>query len=229
VNFDDIEAVDAAVNEKTAGILVEPIQGEGGVVMPKTPDYLGRLRKICDRNKLLLMFDEVQVGVGRTGKLFAHEHFGVRPDVMTLAKALGGGLPIGAMLARPEVAATLTPGTHGTTFGGNPVACAAALAVLDTLEKERVLENATAIGNYLMEELRAIARKSARIVEVRGQGMIIGAVLKDEARPVVDACLKQRLILNATAGNVLRLLPPLNLTLDQAQEGMEIIRGALTA
>ncbi len=229
VNFDDIEAVEAAVNQRTAAVLVEPIQGEGGVVIAKTADYLGRLRQLCDRNNLLLMFDEVQVGVGRTGKLFAHEHFGVRPDVMTLAKALGGGLPIGAMLARPEVAATLTPGTHGTTFGGNPVACAAALAVLDTIEKERVLENAAAIGNYLMEELRTIAKSSSRIVEVRGQGMIIGVVLKDEARPVVDACLKQHLILNATAGNVLRLLPPLNLTLEQAQEGMAIIRRALAA
>ncbi|HEV3113949.1 MAG TPA: acetylornithine transaminase [Candidatus Binataceae bacterium] len=229
VNFDDIEAVSAAINDKTAAVFVEPIQGEGGVVIPKTANYIERLRKLCDRHKMLLIFDEVQVGIGRTGKLFAHEHFSVRPDVMTLAKALGGGLPIGAMLARPEVAATLTPGTHGTTFGGNPVACAAALAVLDTLEKERVLENATAIGNYLMEELRTIAKTSSRIVEVRGQGMIIGAVLKGEARPVVDACLKERLILNATATNVLRLLPPLNLTLDQAQEGMAIIRRALTA
>jgi acetylornithine/N-succinyldiaminopimelate aminotransferase len=227
VDFDDLEAVEAAVNDRTAAVLVEPIQGEGGVVTPKTPDYLARLRKLCDRHKLLLMFDEVQVGIGRTGKMFAHEHFGVTPDVMTLAKALGGGLPIGAMLARPEVAATLTPGTHGTTFGGNPVACAAALAVLDTLEKERVLDNATAIGNYLMAELRSIAETNSRIVEVRGTGMIIGVVLKDEARPVVDACLKERLILNATAGNVLRLLPPLNLTLEQAQEGIAIIRRAL--
>jgi acetylornithine/N-succinyldiaminopimelate aminotransferase len=229
VNFDDVEAVEAAVNKQTVGVMVEPIQGEGGVVTPKTADYLGRLRQLCDRHKLLLMFDEVQVGIGRTGKLFAHEHYGIKPDIMTLAKALGGGLPIGAMLARPEIAATMTPGTHGTTFGGNPVACASALAVLDTIEKERLLENATAIGNYLMEELRTIAKTSPRIVEVRGKGMIIGVVLKDEARPVVDACLKERLILNATAGNVMRLLPPLNLTLEQAQEGMAIIRRALAA
>ena len=229
VNFDDVEAVEAAVNKQTVGVMVEPIQGEGGVVAPKTADYLGRLRQLCDRHKLLLMFDEVQVGIGRTGKLFAHEHYGVKPDIMTLAKALGGGLPIGAMLARPEIAASMTPGTHGTTFGGNPVACASALAVLDTIEKEHLLENATAIGNYLMEELRTIAKSVPRIVEVRGKGMIIGVVLKDEARPVVDACLKERLILNATAGNVVRLLPPLNLTLEQAQEGMAIIRRALAA
>lgn len=227
VDFDDVEAVESAVNKHTVGVLVEPIQGEGGVVAPKTANYLGRLRELCDRHKLLLIFDEVQVGIGRTGKLFAYEHYGVKPDIMTLAKALGGGLPIGAMLARPEIAACMTPGTHGTTFGGNPVACAAALAVLDTIEKERLLENGTAIGNFLMEELRAIAKSSSRIVEVRGKGMIIGVVLKDEARPVVDACLKERLILNATAGNVVRLLPPLNLTLEQAQEGMAIIRRAL--
>lgn len=229
VDFDDVEAVESAVNKHTVGVLVEPIQGEGGVVAPKTANYLGRLRELCDRHKLLLIFDEVQVGIGRTGKLFAYEHYGVKPDIMTLAKALGGGLPIGAMLARPEIAACMTPGTHGTTFGGNPVACAAALAVLDTIEKERLLENGTAIGNFLMEELRAIAKSSSRIVEVRGKGMIIGVVLKDEARPVVDACLKERLILNATAGNVVRLLPPLNLTLEQAQEGMAIIRRALAA
>jgi acetylornithine/N-succinyldiaminopimelate aminotransferase len=229
VPFDDVEAVESAVNDKTVAVLVEPIQGEGGVVMAKTPDYLARLRKLCDRHNLLLMFDEVQVGIGRTGKLFAHEHYGVKPDVMTLAKALGSGLPIGAMLARPDVAACMTPGTHGTTFGGNPVACAAALAVLDTIEKERLLDNATTIGNYLMEQLRAIAKSSSRIVEVRGAGMMIGVVLKDEARPVVDACLKERLILNATAGNVVRLLPPLNLTREQAEEGMAIIRRALAA
>jgi acetylornithine/N-succinyldiaminopimelate aminotransferase len=229
VPFDDVEAVDAAVNEKTVAVLVEPIQGEGGVVVARTPEYLARLRKLCDQHKLLLMYDEVQVGIGRTGKMFAHEHLGVPPDVMTLAKALGGGLPIGAMLARPEVAAGMTPGTHGTTFGGNPVACAAALAVLDTIEKERLLDNATAIGNYLMDQLGGIAKSNSRIVEVRGQGMIIGVVLKDAARPVVDACLKERLILNATADNVLRLLPPLNLTLEQASEGMAIIGRAFAA
>ena len=229
IPYDDIEAVQAAVSDKTVAVLVEPIQGEGGVVMPRTPDYLKRLRQLCDDRKLLLIFDEVQVGMGRTGKLFAHEHAGVQPEIMTLAKALGGGLPIGAMLARPDVAECLTPGSHGTTFGGNPVVCAAALAVLDTLEKERVLDNATVIGNYLMEQMRAIAKGAPQIVEVRGQGMIIGAVLKDEARPIVDACLKERLILNATAGNVLRLLPPLNLTREQADEGLAIIRRAFAA
>jgi acetylornithine/succinyldiaminopimelate/putrescine aminotransferase len=182
---------------------------------------------LCDHRNLLLIFDEVQVGMGRTGKMFAHEHAGVRPDIMTLAKALGSGLPIGAMLARSEIAASFTPGTHGTTFGGNPVACAAALAVLDALEKDRVLENAASMGRYLIDELRAFANQCDKIVEVRGEGMIIGAVLKQEARPIVDACLKERLLVNATNGNVLRLLPPLTLKKEEADHGLAIIKRAL--
>jgi len=228
IPFDDPEAARDAIGEQTVAIMVEPIQGEGGVVVPRA-DYLKRLRELCDRARLLLIFDEVQVGMGRTGKLFAHQHAGVRPDILTLAKALGSGLPIGAMIAKSEIAASLGPGSHGSTFGGNPVACAAALAVLDALEKDHVLENATAIGEYLLAELRAIARDNDRIVEVRGQGMIIGVVLKQEARPVVDACLKERLLVNATAGNVLRLLPPLNLTREEADQGLAIIRRALSS
>jgi len=226
IPFDDPAAARDAIGEQTVAIMVEPIQGEGGVVVPRV-DYLKRLRELCDRARMLLIFDEVQVGMGRTGKLFAHQHAGVRPDILTLAKALGGGLPIGAMIAKSEIAASLGPGSHGSTFGGNPVACAAALAVLDALEKDHVLENATAIGDYLLAELRAIARGNDRIAEVRGQGMIIGVVLKQEARPVVDACLKERLLVNATAGNVLRLLPPLNLSREEADQGLAIIRRAL--
>jgi len=228
VPFDDPAAVESALSGRTVAIMVEPIQGEGGVVVPQ-PDYLAKLRRLCDRHGLLLIFDEVQVGVGRTGRLYAHEHAGVRPDIMTLAKALGGGLPIGAMLARPEVAECLNPGSHGTTFGGNPVACAAALAVMETIERERLLENGQALGNYLMDGLRALDRSGQTIREVRGQGMIIGAVLARDPRPVVEDCLRQGLILNATAGNVMRLLPPLNLTRAQADAGLEIIGRALAA
>jgi acetylornithine/N-succinyldiaminopimelate aminotransferase len=199
------------------------------VVVPQMPGYLKGLRELCDRRKLLLILDEVQVGMGRTGKLFAHQHAGIRPDIMTLAKALGGGLPIGAMLAKAEVAASFTPGSHGTTFGGNPVACAAALAVLDALENDGVIDNAARVGGFLIEELRRIAQSCDRIVEVRGLGMIIGVVLKNDARPVVDACLKDKLLVNATAGNVLRLLPPLNLTREEAGQGLAIIKRALGA
>lgn len=227
--FGDAAAVEKMVRDETVAIIVEPIQGEGGVVMPADHDYLKRLRDLCDRRALLLILDEVQVGMGRTGKMFACQHSGIKPDIMTLAKALGGGLPIGAMLAQAEVAKSFTPGSHGTTFGGNPVACSAALAVLDALEHEGALDNATRIGAYLIDELRKFAKTTDRILEVRGQGMIIGVVLKDEARAAVEACLKEKLIVNATAGNVLRLLPPLNLTREEADQGLAIIRRAIAA
>lgn len=227
VAFDDVEAMRAAIGPQTVALMVEPIQGEGGVVVPRTPGYLQALRDLCDERGLLLIFDEVQVGVGRTGRFYAHQHAGVCPDILTLAKALGGGLPIGAMMARPEVAASLTPGSHGSTFGGNPVACAAALAVLDAIEREGMLENATRVGEYLLESLRRLAAEHPKIQQVRGQGMIIGAVLDGDARPVAEACLAERLIVNATAGNVLRLLPPLNLSREAADAGLAIIARAL--
>ncbi|HMD04432.1 MAG TPA: aminotransferase class III-fold pyridoxal phosphate-dependent enzyme, partial [Candidatus Binatus sp.] len=161
-----------------------------------------------------------------TGKFFAFEHTGIKPDIVTLAKALGGGLPIGAMIAREEIASSFTPGSHGSTFGGNPVACAAAVAVIDALEQDGVLENATSVGAYMLERLTQFARSCDRIVEVRGLGMIIGAVLKHDARPIVDDCIKNRLLVNGTAGNVLRLLPPLNLTREEADAGLAIIESA---
>jgi len=226
VPYDDVAAVERALSNQTVAVLVEPIQGEGGVVMPR-PDYLGRLRDVCDRNKLLLIVDEVQTGMGRTGKLFAYQHSGIKPDIITLAKALGGGLPIGAMIARSEIAAVLTPGTHGSTFGGNPVACSAALGVLDALEQDGVITNAAEVGAYLITRLREIAKACPNVREVRGLGMIIGAVLNHEAKGVVEACLKEHLIVNGTADNVLRLLPPLNLTREEADNGLAIIERAL--
>jgi acetylornithine/N-succinyldiaminopimelate aminotransferase len=226
--FDDVAALERSIHDETVAVMIEPIQGEGGVVVPRT-DYLKRVRDFCDRNNMLLILDEVQVGMGRTGKFFCFEHAGIKPDIVTLAKALGGGLPIGAMIAMSGIATSLTPGSHGTTFGGNPVACAAALAVIDAIEQEEVLENTSRVGAYLIERLREIAKGCDRIVEVRGLGMIIGVVLKHDARPVVDACLKQRLLVNGTAGNVLRLLPPLNLTREEADAGLKIIESALRA
>ena len=223
--FDDLAALERARRDETVGVMVEPIQGEGGVVVPRA-DYLKRVREWCDRNKLLLILDEVQTGMGRTGKFFAFEHAGIKPDIVTLAKALGGGLPIGAMIARAEIASSFTPGSHGSTFGGNPVACAAAVAVIDALEQDGVLENASSVGAYMLERLAKFARSCDRIVEVRGLGMIIGAVLKHDARPIVEECLKNRLLVNGTAGNVLRLLPPLNLTREEADAGLAIIENA---
>jgi acetylornithine/N-succinyldiaminopimelate aminotransferase len=226
VNFDDVGAFEKAVTDQTVAIMVEPIQGEGGVVVPH-PDYLKRLRDLCDRAKLLLILDEVQTGMGRTGKFFCYEHSAIKPDIVTLAKALGGGLPIGAMIAKPEIASAFTPGSHGTTFGGNPVASAAALAVNDALDNEHVIENAADMGAYLIKRLKEISSKLDRVTEVRGLGMIIGVVLKHDPRPVVDACIKERLIVNGTAGSVLRLLPPLNLSRADADVGLAIIERAL--
>ena len=226
VPYDDVAALERAVHDETVAIMVEPIQGEGGVVMPRE-DYLPRLRELCDRRNLLLIVDEVQTGMGRTGKLFGYQHSGIKPDVITLAKALAGGLPMGAMVARSEVASVLTPGTHGSTFGGNPIASAAALAVLDALEHDGVLENAAEVGGYLISRLREIAKSCPNVAEVRGMGMIIGIVLKHEAKGPVDACLKKRLLVNGTADNVLRLLPPLNLTREEADLGLVIIERAL--
>ena len=225
VPFDDLAALDRGRRDETVGVMIEPIQGEGGVVVPRT-DYLKRVRDWCDRNKLLLILDEVQTGMGRTGKFFAFEHTGIKPDIVTLAKALGGGLPIGAMIARAEIASSFTPGSHGSTFGGNPVACAAAVAVIDALEQDGVLENASSVGAYMLERLKEFARSCDRIIEVRGLGMIMGTVLKHDARPIVEECLKNRLLVNGTAGNVLRLLPPLNLTREEADAGLAIIENA---
>ncbi|MGH7985094.1 MAG: acetylornithine transaminase [Candidatus Binataceae bacterium] len=226
VPYDDVAALERAITPQTVAIMLEPIQGEGGVVVPRA-DYLARVRELCDRRGLLLILDEVQTGIGRTGKLFAYQHAGIKPDILTLAKALGGGIPIGAMVARSEIAAVLTPGTHGSTFGGNPVACASALAMFDAFDHDRVIENAAEVGGYLIKRLGEIARNRDNIREVRGQAMIIGVVLNHEAKGVVEACLKERLLVNGTAENVLRLLPPLTLTHEQADAGLAIIERAL--
>ena len=226
VPYDDIAAVERSITDQTVAVIVEPIQGEGGVVVPQ-PDYLARLRDLCDRAKLLLIVDEVQTGMGRTGKLFGYQHTGIKPDIITLAKALGGGVPIGAMDAKSEIAAALTPGTHGSTFGGNPIACAAALAVFDALEQDGAITNAAEVGGYLIKRLREIAKECPNVREVRGAGMIIGVVLNHPAKPVVDACFAERLVVNGTADNVLRLLPPLVLTRAEADAGLAIIERAI--
>src|SRR5258708_7671738 len=165
VPFDDIAALERARHDETVAVMVEPIQGEGGVVMPR-PDYLKRLREFCDRNKMLLILDEVQVGMGRTGRFFAYEHAGIKPDIVTLAKALGGGLPIGAMIARPEIASSFTPGSHGSTFGGNPVACAAAGAEMDAIDHDGGLANASSVGAYILDRRGEFAQASDRIAAV---------------------------------------------------------------
>ena len=222
VPFGDFAAVASAVRDETIGILVEPIQGEGGVNVPP-PDYLRRLRELCDERGLVLIFDEVQVGMGRTGTLFAYEQTGIRPDIMTLAKALGGGVPIGAMLATGEIASVLGPGTHGSTFGGNPLACAAGAAVLRSLLEDGVLENCRAMGRRIRERIDGWRASLPMIRDVRGAGLILGIELDRPGRPLVAAALERGLVINCTADKVIRILPPLTITEAEVDEGLGIL------
>jgi predicted acetylornithine/succinylornithine family transaminase len=212
VPFNDIAALKRAVTPHTCAILLEPIQGEGGVNIPDA-SYLKKVRQLCDEHGLLLIFDEVQVGMGRTGKLFAHEHYRVKPDIMTLAKALAGGLPAGAMLARKHIAESFTPGTHASTFGGNPVAMAAGAAVMKTLLHGDVLNNCRMMGSYFMNGLMALKKRYPAIIrEVRGKGLIIGMELNRYGKEIVRQCLRQGIIINCTMDKILRFVPPLIIT-----------------
>jgi predicted acetylornithine/succinylornithine family transaminase len=226
VPFGDVEAVAGALRDETVAILVEPIQGEGGVNVP--PDgYLRRLRELCDERGLLLILDEVQTGMGRTGALFAHEHEGIVPDIITIAKALGGGVPIGAMLTTAAVGSALDSGSHGSTFGGNPLACAAGVAVLEALLGDGVLENCRAIGQRLRERLEKLRAELPIIRAVRGRGLILGIEIDRPGRPRVAAALERGLVINCTAERVIRLLPPLTLTAAEADEGLCILEEIL--
>lgn len=226
VPFGDIEAMRAAINIHTCAVLLEPVQGEGGVNVPP-PGYLKAVRQLCDEKKLILVFDEVQVGCGRTGKLFAYEHEGVEPDVMTLAKALAGGPPIGTMLAREEFASALSPGTHGSTFGGNPLMTAAAIATMDILLNDGVLDNCREMSKYLRQKLEQMAETYPFIREVRGIGLILGMELDIEGADIVNTALQRGLLINCTVGNVLRFLPPLTVNKEEIDEAMEILDGIL--
>jgi acetylornithine/N-succinyldiaminopimelate aminotransferase len=226
VAYDDVDAVEAAIRPETVAIIVEPIQGEGGVVVPSA-GYLRGLRDVCDRRDLLLILDEIQTGLGRTGKLFAHQHAGVTPDVMTLAKALGGGVPIGAMCTTEAIAKVMTPGSHGTTFGGNLVACSAAAAALRVIADPAFLDRVVAVASHFRAALDRLAAKHARIRTIRGVGLMFGAVLDGPGAGVARACLDAGLLINCTADRVLRFLPPLVLTTAQVDEGMAILDEAL--
>ena len=220
------EAVSAAIDAQTAAVIVEPIIGEGGVLVPPA-GYLRDLRRICDDSGTLLILDEVQTGNGRTGKLFAYEHEGIEPDILTTAKGLAGGLPIGAVLARQSVAASFVPGSHGTTFGANPVACAAALAVIGELVEGGVMENVTRVGRYLVERLRSTIGGREDVTEIRGRGLMIGIEFKRETKPMVRDLFDCGVITNSTAGNVLRLIPPLILSEAEVDEGVQAIAKVL--
>ena len=209
VHYGEIEELARMMSAKTCAVMLETIQGEGGVHVP-TAEYLKRVRELCDEHGALLIFDEIQSGMGRTGKLFAYEHFGVKPDIVTLAKGLAGGVPIGAFVVTDEVAGAFHAGDHGTTFGGNPLACAAANVVLDTVQKEGILGHVDKVGAYFREKLEGFRKKHPTLIkEVRGMGLLLGMELTTEGRGIVDECLAQGAIINCTAGNVLRFVPPL--------------------
>ncbi|SJM94678.1 Acetylornithine aminotransferase [Crenothrix polyspora] len=210
VPYNDINAISQALEQhkNIVAILVEPIQGEGGVNIP-AQDYLSRIRELCDQYNILMMLDEIQTGIGRTGKFLAFQHTDIKPDVCTLAKALGNGVPIGACLARGIAAQTLTAGTHGSTFGGNPLACSAALAVLKTLEDDNLIDLATQKGNAICSALRDKLQNNEHVIDVRNKGLMIGIELDKPCAELVTMALHQHLLINVTNEKTIRLLPPL--------------------
>ncbi len=224
IPFNDVAALEAAVGPQTCAVMLEPIQGEGGVNVP-SPGYFREVRRICDEHNLLLIFDEVQVGMGRTGKLFAYEHFGVTPDIMTLAKALAGGAPIGTMLAREKYAAAFTPGTHGSTFGGNPLVTAAAVATVRVMLEEGILNRTEEIGEYLLGELEQLKEKYPFVAEVRGIGLMIGMVLTIPGADIVKQGHARGVLLNVTHDTVLRFVPPLVVTKHEIDRMIAILDG----
>ena len=226
VPYNKLDAMEAAIDEKkTVAILIEPIQAEGGVIVPHETYMLG-LREICDQRRILLIFDEVQTGMGRTGKLFGYENFGVKPDIMTLAKALGGGLPLGAMLAREDVANSFGPGSHASTFGGNPVSCAAGLAVMQLL-KTGALKNCVQMGKYFVKGLEALKKRFSFIRDIRGKGLLIGVELEIDGNRIAEACMVEGLLMNCTAAKVLRFVPPLTIKKNEIDRGLAILEKVL--
>lgn len=228
VPYDDLDATEAAITAHTVAVMVEPIQGEGGIVVPHR-DYLQGLRELCDRRDLLLILDEVQTGIGRTGSLFGYEQAQIRPDILTLAKGLGNGIPIGALLATERVAQSFTKGSHASTFGGNALTCAVGAAVVRTLIEEGVLENCATMGQRLSDGLRGLMSRHPIVRDVRGRGLLVGAALSEPAAPFVDRCREAGLILNATAERVLRFAPPLTVSAEEIDQAVGVLDGVLSS
>jgi predicted acetylornithine/succinylornithine family transaminase len=226
--FNDIPALEEAITEHTCGIMLEPIQGEGGVIIPDD-EYLRNVRKICDDRGLLMILDEVQVAMGRTGTLFAYEQYNVRPDIVTLAKAVGNGFPVGVMMATNKVASAFQPGNHASTFGGNPLAMAASLATIDTIMNEGVLDNVKRVGSYFMRRLHELKNKCPVIKDIRGRGLIIGVELTVEGANIVKECMERGVLINCTGGNVLRFVPPLIIAEEDVDFAVEILGKVLVA
>ena len=222
VPFNDLKSLEAAIGDKTCGVMLEPIQGEGGVNIPDD-HYLASVREICDRHGILLIVDEVQTGVGRTGKLFAYEYSGIKPDIMTLAKALGNGLPVGAMLATDKIAKAFVPGNHASTFGGNPLAMAAATSVIKTIFNDGILNHCVKTGDYFLSALKKLQQKHKIIREVRGRGLMLAVKLNIEAADIITECLKKGLLINSTGGKTIRFVPPLIITTQDVDQAMQVL------
>jgi predicted acetylornithine/succinylornithine family transaminase len=222
IPFNDIEAVKEAITEKTAAIMLEPVQCEGGINIA-SPGYMKALRAICDEKGILLIFDEVQTGMGRSSNMFAFKNYGVTPDVMTIAKALGGGLPIGACVAARRFQDVLTAGTHASTFGGSPIVCAASLAVFEAIKKEGMLSNAKRMGGYLKKKLEGLKSKYHFIKEIRAMALIIGVELSVKGDDIYKECLKEGLLINCTQETVLRIMPPINVTKAEIDKAVSIL------
>ncbi len=229
VPFNDLKILIKTISNKTIAIILELIQGEGGINIAKK-NFVEGLRKICDKKKLLLIVDEVQTGIGRTGKFFCYQHYGIIPDIVTVAKSIAGGLPMGITMIKKEISDTLQPGTHGSTFGGGPLICQAALAVLKTLKQERVLDNVNKMGKYLNSKLNGLKQKYPTIIkEVRGLGLMTGLELKRPGKFIVEGCLKKQLLINCTHDTVLRLMPALTVTKREVDKTIDILDSVLSA
>ena len=226
VPYNDLRAMEPGIDNRTAGVIVECIQGEGGVHLADD-DYLRGLRKLCDQSGVLLIIDEIQTGVARTGRLWAYQHYGIEPDIMTLAKALANGVPIGAMLTREDIASVLIAGTHGSTFGGTPFVTSVALATMTTVLDGKLWEQAAQRGRYLMDGLRAIQASNPKVQVVRGRGLLIGAELSVPAGPIVDACREAGLLVLSAGEKVLRLTPPLIVAERECEQALGIIKTVL--
>lgn len=226
IPFNDLEAVKKNITDRTIGIMIEPIQGEGGINVAK-PEFIKFLRNLCDEKDLLLIFDEVQTGIGRTGKLFCYEHFAITPDIVTLAKTLGGGIAVGAMVVKKKFTDVLKPGMHASTFGGNPIACSAGLAVFETIEKDKLLANTVKMGKYLFGQLEHLKKKYSIIKEIRGIGLMLGMELNIAGKQIVENCLKEGLLINCTHDTVLRLMPPLIVTEKDIDKAIKILEQTL--
>ncbi|HBG78171.1 MAG TPA: aspartate aminotransferase family protein [Phycisphaerales bacterium] len=227
VPFNDIDAMTKAFDNEVAGVMLEPIQGEGGVNVATT-EYMRAIRQLCDKNGARMILDEVQTGMGRTGKWFGYQHFDVVPDIITLAKTLGGGAAIGAMMAKPEIAAALVPGTHASTFGGNCIACAAGIATIEAIDEEAMIENSIKMGKYAFDKLNQLKKKYDVIDHIRGKGLMIGIQLKSPGADIVAKCLEKGLRINCTQDTVLRFMPAMNVKASEIDKAVKILDNVMS-